>query len=51
MAAPAAACGAPSGSGIPRAGGTPACAARRASPEGKEGLAAFLAKRKPNWMG
>ena len=26
-------------------------AARRASPEGKEGLKAFLEKRKPNWMG
>lgn len=25
-------------------------AARRASPEGKEGLAAFLDKRKPNWI-
>ena len=24
-------------------------AARRASPEGKEGLAAFLEKRRPNW--
>jgi methylglutaconyl-CoA hydratase len=25
-------------------------AARRASPEGREGVAAFLAKRKPNWV-